>query len=61
MCSWSQAAIPRRVINAVSRCRSRDMGLVDLVPKIFVPPVIEKLHFVHGLRGVQHALGTSPA
>ncbi len=29
---------------------NRDMGLLDLVPEIFVPPVIEKLRYIHGLR-----------
>ena len=29
---------------------NRDMGLVDLVPEVFVPPVIEKLRFIHFLR-----------
>jgi len=28
---------------------NRDMGLLDLVPEVFVPPVVEKLHFVHKL------------
>lgn len=26
---------------------NRDMGLLDLVPEVFVPPVIEKLRFIH--------------
>lgn len=29
---------------------NRDMGLVDLVPEVFVPTVIEKLCFIHNLR-----------
>ncbi len=29
---------------------NRDMGLLDLVPQIFVAPVVEKLRFVHQLR-----------
>lgn len=29
---------------------NRDMGLVDLVPEVFVPAVINKLRFVHSLR-----------
>jgi len=29
---------------------NRDMGLFDLVPEVFVPPVAEKLRFVHQLR-----------
>ncbi len=28
---------------------NREMGLLDLVPEVFVPPVIDKLHFVHAL------------
>lgn len=28
---------------------NRDMGLVDLVPEVFVPPVVQKLRFVHSL------------
>jgi hypothetical protein len=30
---------------------NREMGLLDLVPHVFVPPVIEKLRFIHELRG----------
>jgi len=30
---------------------NRDMGLLDLVPEIFTPQVIEKLRFVHSLGG----------
>ena len=30
---------------------NRDMGLLDLVPQVFVAPVVEKLRFVHQLRG----------
>ncbi|MAT14824.1 MAG: hypothetical protein CMJ46_06085 [Planctomyces sp.] len=29
---------------------NRDMGLLDLVPEVFVPPVKEKLRFIHALR-----------
>lgn len=29
---------------------NRDMGLLDLVPQVFVQPVVQKLRFVHGLR-----------
>lgn len=29
---------------------NRDMGLLDLVPHVFVDPVVEKLRFVHSLR-----------
>jgi hypothetical protein len=28
---------------------NRNMGLLDVVPQVFVPPVIEKMRFVHGL------------
>lgn len=38
---------------------NRDMGLVDLVPEIFVPAVVEKLRFVHSLRKQQQL--NSPA
>ncbi len=30
---------------------NRDLGLLDLVPEVLLPPVVEKLRFVHGLRG----------
>lgn len=29
---------------------NRDMGLIDLVPEVFTPPVAEKLNFIHQLR-----------
>ena len=29
---------------------NRDLGLLDLVPEVFTPPVVEKLRFIHGLR-----------
>lgn len=29
---------------------NRDMGLIDLVPEVFVQPVIKKLRFIHSLR-----------
>ena len=28
---------------------NRSMGLLDAVPEILVPPVIEKLHYIHSL------------
>jgi len=28
---------------------NRDMGLLDLVPEVFMPPVIKKLEFIHSL------------
>ena len=28
---------------------NRSLGLLDLVPEVFVPPVVEKLRFIHGL------------
>ena len=28
---------------------SRAMGLIDLVPQVFVPPVLDKLRFLHTL------------
>jgi len=28
---------------------NRNQGLLDLVPEVFVPPVIEKLHYIHEL------------
>ncbi len=28
---------------------NRDIGLLDLLPQVLVPPVIEKLRFIHGL------------
>ena len=28
---------------------NRSMGLLDLVPEVFVPPVVEKLRYVHSL------------
>ena len=31
---------------------NRDMGLLDLVPQVFVEPVAEKLKFVHGLKNI---------
>lgn len=30
---------------------NRDMGLLDLVPQVVVPAVVEKLRFIHSLRG----------
>ena len=32
---------------------NRDMGLLDLVPEIFVPAVIPKLRFIHSLRDAE--------
>ena len=29
---------------------NRDMGLLDLVPQVFTPPVVEKMRFIHDLR-----------
>ncbi len=37
---------------------NRDMGLIDLVPEIFVPPVAEKIRFIHSL--ARSSLRTSP-
>lgn len=37
---------------------NRDMGLIDLVAEIFVPPVVEKIRFIHSL--AQTALRESP-
>ena len=28
---------------------NRSMGMLDIVPEVFAPPVIEKLHFIHDL------------
>jgi hypothetical protein len=35
---------------------NRAMGLIDLVPEIFAPPIVEKMQFVHNLlcRATQH-------
>lgn len=34
---------------------NRTMGLVDLIPEVVAPPVVEKLAFVHGLvNGLEH-------
>ncbi len=33
---------------------NRDMGLVDLVPEIFVSPIIEKMKFLHSLASNAH-------
>ncbi|MEO8498998.1 MAG: putative zinc-binding metallopeptidase, partial [Planctomycetota bacterium] len=30
---------------------NRSMGLIDLVPEIFAPPIVVKLSFVHDLVG----------
>lgn len=38
-----------RAIGIVANEMNRDMGLLDLVPEVFTPPVIEKLRFVHQL------------
>jgi hypothetical protein len=35
---------------------NRDMGLLDLVPEVLVPAVVEKLRFVHGLRTSAQAI-----
>ncbi len=39
-----------RTIGLVSNELNRDMGLKDLVPEVFVPPVTKKLQFIHQLR-----------
>ncbi|MDB2687554.1 putative zinc-binding metallopeptidase [Mariniblastus sp.] len=31
---------------------NRDMGLLDLVPQVFVEPVVEKLRLIHDLKEV---------
>jgi hypothetical protein len=43
---------------------NRSMGLLDVVPEVFVPPVVEKLRFIHELvqagRAENGALGGQP-
>ncbi len=36
-------------IGIVANELNRDMGLVDLVPEVFVAPIVEKLRFIHSL------------
>ena len=33
---------------------NRDMGLVDLVPEVFVAPIIQKMKFLHTLASAAH-------
>ena len=40
---------------------NREMGLLDLVPEIFVPPVIDKLRFVHALIRYGAGIDDAPA
>ena len=47
---------------------NRTLGLIDLAPKLIVPPVVDKLQFVHkivkqagGRHGARAALGAAPA
>ena len=37
-------------VGIVANELNRDMGLLDLVPEVFTPPVQRKLQFIHGLR-----------
>ena len=39
----------RLVVKIAKAYVSNDVGLLDLVPEVFVPPVIHKLRFVHDL------------
>lgn len=39
-----------RKVGLIANEFNRDMGLLDLVPEVFVPEVIEKMRFVDGLR-----------
>jgi hypothetical protein len=34
-------------VGIVANELNRDMGLLDLVPEVFTPPVVEKLRFIH--------------
>lgn len=38
---------------------NRTMGLLDFLPEVFVPPVVDKLRFVHGLVREAEASGTA--
>ncbi|KAA5539180.1 hypothetical protein FYK55_24995 [Roseiconus nitratireducens] len=37
-------------IGIVANELNRDMGMLDLVPEVFTPPVVQKMRFVHSLR-----------
>jgi hypothetical protein len=45
-----------RQIGLLANELNRDMGLLDLVPEVLVPAVVEKLRFVHGLRTSAQAI-----
>ncbi|NQV28632.1 MAG: putative zinc-binding metallopeptidase [Rhodopirellula sp.] len=53
-CDPTQAKLPRMVetyirLGVVLNEMNRAMGLIDLVPEIFAPPIVEKMQFVHNL------------
>ena len=59
---FMSANVPPSDFDALMKCHcrvglmanefNRDMGLLDLVPQVFVDPVVEKLKLIHGLRAV---------
>ncbi|MBA2115030.1 zinc-binding metallopeptidase family protein [Bremerella alba] len=42
-----------REIGVMANEFNRDIGLLDLVPEVFTKPVVEKLRFMHDLKGIQ--------
>ncbi|OYP39130.1 putative zinc-binding metallopeptidase [Rhodopirellula sp. MGV] len=44
-----------RRIGIMANELNRDMGLLDLVPEVFTPPVIEKMRFIHRLASASAA------
>ncbi|QDU86678.1 hypothetical protein Pla175_00280 [Pirellulimonas nuda] len=47
-------------IGVFSNELNRDQGLLDLVPEVFSPPVVEKLRFIHGMRGMAPVISGDP-
>ncbi|HVX13816.1 MAG TPA: putative zinc-binding metallopeptidase [Pirellulales bacterium] len=47
--SFDAMLVDHQQIGIAMNEMNRSVGLVDLVPEVFVPPVIEKLRFVHRL------------
>ncbi|MCC9601199.1 putative zinc-binding peptidase [Stieleria sp. JC731] len=50
-----------RNIGIMANELNRDMGLLDLVPEVFTPPVIEKMRFIHEMARRQTEPSGSPA